>query len=448
LTPQITPAGGTFLTAQTVSISVSPSTAKIFYTTDGSTPNQTSTPYAGPIKVGASEILQAVGVLPGVAPSPIATAAYVLPFLYPIVGFEGITQKGYAGDGGPAIQASLYEADDVAFDRVGDMYVADSLAHVIRKISAQTGIISTVAGDGYNAGNFDIGGYSGDGGPATSARLNTPTSIAFDSHNNMYIADSENYIIRKVDATTKIITTFAGTVPAPYAQGGYLGDGGPATKAHLLQPEFVAVDSHDNLFIADTENDVVRKVSADTGIITTVAGTGPTSDSKGAYTGDGGPATKAQLIAPPEIALDKDDNLYIAGLTGVRKVSSATGIITTVAGGIDNTPGPYGGPGGDGGPATKAYLQAVTSVSIDASGDLYLTGPLIDTVREVDATTGMISKVAGALQYGYSGYYGPALYADLEAPYSTVFDSVGNLYLAQFDTVAKISLTAVADAPY
>jgi hypothetical protein len=344
----------------------------------------------------------------------------------------------------------MWEADDVAFDSAGNMYVADSVAQVIRRVSVKTGIITTVAGTYVSDGEGGTEGYAGDGGLATSARLARPTCVAFDSHDNMFITEVDSGTIRKVDAVTGIITTVAGT-PAPppgVDNGGYSGDGGPATKALLLEPMFVALDSHDNLYIADTYNDVVRKVDASTGIITTVAGTGPTPDYKGAYTGDGGLATKAQLLAPPSIAFDKDDNLYIAGGIGVRKVSAATGIITTVAGGPNNKPGPYGGPGGDGGPATEAYLQAVTNVAFDPAGNFYVTGPDIDSIRKIDVTTGIISTVAGALGYGNSGYYGPAIDADLEAPYAVAFDTLGNLYFGEFNTVAKISLTAVPSPAY
>ena len=452
LSPQISPASGTYLSSQTVTISVSPSTAKVFYTTDGSTPSEASTPYSKPFTVNASQTVQAVGILPGVAPSPITSEAYIFPYLYPIVGYFRyfVTDpKGDSGDGGPAASALMYEADDVAFDSAGNMYIADSVAQVIRKVSVETGIITTVAGTYVSDGGGGAEGYSGDGGPATSARLARPTSVAFDSHDNMYITEVDSGTIRKVDAVTGIITTVAGTPPpSGFVNGGYSGDGGPATKALLLEPMFVALDSHDNLYIADTDNDVVRKVDANTGIITTIAGTGPTPDYKGAYTGDGGLATEAQLLAPPSIALDKDDNLYIAGSIAVRKVSAATGIISTVAGGPNNTQGPSGAPAGDGGPATKAYLQAVTNVAFDPAGNFYVTGPDIDSIRKIDVTTGIISTVAGARGYGNNGYYGPAIDADLEASYAVAFDSLGNLYLGQFNTVAKVSLSAVAGAAY
>ena len=448
-TPQISPVGGTYLSNQMATISVSQPTARIFYTTDGTTPTGSSTPYTGPIAIGASETVKAVSVLPGFTPSTVASQAYVLPYLYPIVGYFRYFVKdptGDSGDGGPAYAALMYEADDVAFDSAGNLYVVDSVAQVVRKISVETGIITTVAGHYVSNPFGGTPGYAGDGGPATDASFNSPTSVAFDSHDNMYIADLGNCVIRKVDAATGTITTVAGTDPSPDINAGYSGDGGPATNALLFEPQFIAIDSHDNLYIADTYNDVVRKVDANTGIITTIAGTGPTPDYKGAYTGDGGLATEAQLLAPPSIAFDKDDNLYIAGTIYVRKVSAATGIITTVAGGPNNPQGPYGTPAGDGGPATKAYLPTVSNVAFDLNGNLYITGT--DLIRKVDATTGIISTVAGAYGYGYNGYYGPAIYADLEAPHATAFDSLGNLYFGQFNTVAKISLSALPGPAY
>ena len=220
----------------------------------------------------------------------------------------------------------------MAVDASGNLYIADTGNNRIRKVSA-TGIITTVAGNG-------SAGYSGDGGPATSAQLDGPEGVAVDGSGNLYIADTCNNRIRKVSATG-IITTVAGNGSA-----GYSGDGGPATSAQLSLPAGVAVDGSGNLYIADSGNNRIRKVSA-TGIITTVAGNGSPG-----YSGDGGPATSAQLNQPAGVAVDASGNLYIADSSNnrIRKVS-ATGIITTVAGnGFD-------GYSGDGGPATSAATQ-------------------------------------------------------------------------------------------
>ncbi len=227
--------------------------------------------------------------------------------------FAGMGISGSTGDSGPATSARLNEPADLALDGAGNLYIADSNNNRIRRVDA-AGVITTVAGGGSSLG---------DGGPATSARLNLPYGVAADGAGNLYIADTGNHRIRKVDAATGIISTVAGT-----GVSGYSGDGGAATSAQIDLPSGVAVDGSGNIYIADSDNDRVRKVDA-AGVMTTTAGTGTAG-----YGGDGGAATAALLNNPWGMAVDDSGSLYIADSDNnrIRKVDAA-GVITTVAGG-------------------------------------------------------------------------------------------------------------------
>jgi len=324
---------------------------------------------------------------------------------------------GYSGDGGSATSAQL-DATGLAVDGSGDIYIADNKDNVIRKVSAATGIIATVAGNGG-------AGYSGDGGPAISAKLNQPYAVAVDGPGNIYIADTGNNVIRKVAAATGIITTVAGN-GAAYQSG----DGGPATNAQFVYPLGVAVDGSGNLYISDLTN-VVRKVTAATGIITTVAGNGAAG-----YSGDGGPAIKARLNHASSMSVDSSGNLYIAdtGNDVIRKVSVATGIITTVAGTGTR------GYSGDGGPASSAELSGPLGVAVDGTGNLYIGDTGNAVIRKVAAATGTITTVAGDGAFGYSGDGGPAIKAKLGGPWGVAVDGAGNLYIAdtQNNAIRKV----------
>jgi sugar lactone lactonase YvrE len=311
---------------------------------------------------------------------------------------------GFSGDGGPATNAGLPEPYGVAVDAAGNLYIVDINNHRVRKVSV-SGTITTVAGNG-------TPGFSGDGGPATNARLAYPTGVAVDAAGNLYIADRLNSRVRKV-STSGTITTVAGDGSA-----GFSGDGGPATNAQLAGPYGVAVDAAGNLYIADFQNSRVRKVST-SGTITTVAG-----DGSFGFSGDGGPATNAQLAGPNGVAVDAAGNLYIADINNhrVRKVSTS-GTITTVAG--NGTPGFSG----DGGPATNARLRPPTGVAVDAAGNLYIADIFNQRVRKV-STSGTITTVAGTGIYGFSGDGGPATNARLAYPSGVAVDAAGNLYIA------------------
>ncbi len=321
----------------------------------------------------------------------------------------GIGAFGYSGDGAAATAAQLFHPWDVTVDGAGNLYITDSYNGRIRKVDASTGNISTVAG---------TGGSIGDGGAATAAQLNSPQGLALDGAGNLYIADAHNDRIRKVDASTGIISTVAGIGTFGYSGG----DGGAATAALLRFPAGVAVDGEGNLYIADWDNHRIRKVDASTGNISTVAGT-----TQG-YSGDGGAATSAQINYPDDVAVDGSGNLYIAnGNNRIRKVDASTGIISTVAG-----TGAFGY-SGDGGPATSAQIRGPSGMAVDGAGNLYFADWGNHRIRKVDASTGIISTVAGIGAFNYSGYSGDggaATAAQLNSPQGLTLDSAGALYIA------------------
>jgi secreted PhoX family phosphatase len=316
---------------------------------------------------------------------------------------------GFSGDGGPATSASLNFPPGVAVDASGNLFIADQANHRIRQVDGVTGIITTVAGNG-------VDGFSGDGGPATSASLNFPPGVTVDASGNLFIPDNFNSRIRRVDGVTGIITTVAGNGVA-----GFSGDGGPATSASLQNPAGVAVDGFGNLFIACFGNHRIRKVDGVTGIITTVAGNGLRE-----FSGDGGPATSASLSDPFGVVLDASGNLFIAddGNNRIRKVDGVTAIITTVAG--NGTPGFSG----DGGPATSASLRNPTGVTVDGFGNLFIADYNNHRIRQVDGVTAIITTVAGNGTPGFSGDGGPATTASLNQPAGVAVDDFGNLFVA------------------
>ncbi|MEW6556281.1 MAG: carboxypeptidase regulatory-like domain-containing protein [Elusimicrobiota bacterium] len=315
----------------------------------------------------------------------------------------GTGVSGFSGDGGAATSAQVAMPRGINMDTSGNIYIADTGNHCIRKVNT-SGIISTVVNTSTQAG------FSGDGGAATSAQLNFPSDVAVDSSGNLYIADSSNHRIRKVN-TSGIITTVAGTGTA-----GYSGDGGAATDAKLNQPMGVTIKGSD-LYIADTNNNRIRKVDS-SGIITTVAGTGVSGSS-----GDGGAATSAQISEVRSVTFDNAGNYYIVELTSscVRKVNTS-GIISTVAG----TPGSSGF-SGDNGAATSAQLWNPRDIAVDSSGNLYIADGSNHRIRRVN-TSGIITTVAGTGTAGYSGDGGDPRAANLNAPHGIAFDSSYNLY--------------------
>ena len=369
----------------------------------------------------------------------------------------------YKGDGSSATAASLSAPSAVAVDSAGDVYIADTGDNLVRKVAKATGIITTVvvnvkgmadrdpvsvaldpsgnlfiaydrgaiwkvaAGTGavtIVAGN-GMYGFSGDGGLATDAVFSAPTGLAVDLSGNIYVADSFNGRIRRIAGATGVITTVAGNGKVDFS-----GDGGPATSASFYNPVGVATDAAGNFYIVDSGNERIRKVTAATGVIMTVAGQG-----SGLYGGDGGLATGAYLATPLGVALDPYGNLYIADYYGdrIRQVAAAGGIIRTVAGNGSH------GESGDGGLATNAALYAPSGVAADASGNLYLTEYSGHRIRKVAAATGIIATVAGNGEPTFGGDGGPASNASLSFPLDVTVDAAGNLYIAGNNRVRKVA---------
>jgi hypothetical protein len=307
----------------------------------------------------------------------------------------------FSGDNGPATSAALANPTALAADAAGNIYIADANNHRVRLVDT-SGNITTFAGNG-------VQGFLGDGGPATSASLNTPTSVAVHS-GTVYIADSGNNVIRVVSGGT--ISTFAGSTAGV---GGYSGDGGPASAALLSFPRGVAVDSTANVYIADTRNHVVREVVG--GIITSVAGNGQQG-----FFGDNGPATAASLDSPSSIAIDRSGNIFITDTHNQRIREVSGGRISTFAG--DGAQGFLG----EGTPAVIAAIDSPLGLGADNFGNIYIADSNNYRVRRVD-TSGTITTVAANGQQGFSGDNGPPLEASLDTP-SAVLPVNGHFLIA------------------
>jgi uncharacterized protein (TIGR03437 family) len=343
-----------------------------------------------------------------------------------ITTFAGNGTAGFSGDGGQAGQAAINNVVGLAADSSGNIYLADQNNNRVRKVST-TGVITTIAGTA-------TGGFSGDGGLATQAALNTPTGVCVAPSGDVYVNDEGNHRVRKIAAATGIITTVAGSGSAVPS-----GDGGQAISAGMQIAIRCAVDSSGNLYIVDqgASANVIRKVDAN-GIITLYAGAyGGTS-----FSGDGGLATKATMFNLTADAFDASGNLFLTdqGDQRIRRVDT-TGIITTVAG------SGTAGYSGDGGVATAAQLNFPGETAIDSAGNLFILDTVNQRVRKVSG--GMISTVAGTGTQGFAGDGGPPLQAQFNNPFPMTIDPAGNLYIGDNgnNRIRKITGVAVAKGP-
>lgn len=317
----------------------------------------------------------------------------------------GIGTNGFSGDGSPAITAQLNDPESVAVDQAGNIYIADTGNHRIRRITVQ-GIISTVAGSDSAAG---------DNGPAINARLFQPSGIVRDSTGNIYISDTLNNRVRKI-TPQGIITTVAGNGIA-----GYAGDGAFATQAELNNPNGLALDNAGNLYIADTGNNVIRKLTPYGGI-STVVGTGDIGNS-----GDGGSATIASLFNPNAVAFDRAGNMYIADSANNRiRIVDPSGNIRNFAGDPNGLPGSAV----DNVVPTSTQFNYPRSLAIDANGVVYVADYFNNRIRKIVPGTNVISTIAGTGVGGFSGDGGPAAGAQLHLPAGLALDASGNLYVA------------------
>jgi sugar lactone lactonase YvrE len=373
----------------------------------------------------------------------------------------GSGQPGFTGDGGPAETTCLCEPKSIALDGAGSLFIADSENHVIRKLDLTTGTIATVAGKGpeYAASEVDLkmtvqdlpeddpfggqsqrmpedflqladltgtvrfvvgkgqsGRFYGDGGQAVQALLHFPSAVAVDRHGHLYIADTMNHRVRKVDVNSGIITTVAGT-----GHRRFNGDNGPAAIAAINEPVALVVDNFDHLFIADQGNHRVRMVELETGIITTYAGTGDAG-----YIGDGMKATDSALSGPSGLALCVDGNLYIADTFNnrIRRVDAGSGIIHTVVGDGGNYRYQEGTEG------VSCSISRPHGITLDLENNILLTDSDSHLIRRWNRDKKIVTCVAGTGSCGFNGDGVSPIQSSLNFPFGVAVDTSGNIYIA------------------
>lgn len=352
-----------------------------------------------------------------------------------ITTIAGTGMFGSTGDGGPATEARLAGPRGLALAGDGDLLIADTAGNRVRRVDSETQTITTYAGSGATSGDI------GDGGAATAARLNRPAGLAVDAAGDLFIADRDNHRIRRVSATDGTISTAAGTGTA-----GFSGDGDQATAAQLASPAAVAVGGG-RLFVADTGNRRVRAVGPD-GTISTVAGNGTFG-----FRGDGGPAAKSQIFSPFGVTVGPDGDTYVADTVNhrIRRVDAETGAISTVAGSGTQCPPAGQPPGaptpacGDGGPATEAQLSRPFDVAVDPDGNVLFIDNNLRRVRRVDATSGQIDTIAGTGQAGFVD--GPGASAQFNEPQGLGIDPAGTRLLVAEpanNRLREVDLTSAA----
>jgi len=330
----------------------------------------------------------------------------------------GTGSAGVTGDGQQAIDAEIFSPQFEVFDASGNLYFADTPPCVVRMVNATTGVITTVAGTAWSSGD------SGDNGPATSATLNYPVGLAFDSHGNLYISENGGNRIRMVATGTGTITTVAGT-----GTGGFSGDSGVPTAAELNGPGGLAFDHNGNLYVADGANNRIREITPNAGVIATGTITTVAGGNNGAYNGDGIAATTAYLNYPYGVAVDASGNIYIADTENhrIRKITKSTGLISTIAG--TGTTGDSASTATSTTLATSVEIGYPNQVALDSSGNVYFADNGNNRVDEVAVTTGYFSVVAGNGQSGFNGN-GPAIGAELNSQAGVVVDGNLNVFIA------------------
>ncbi|MBC7554469.1 MAG: T9SS type A sorting domain-containing protein [Taibaiella sp.] len=324
-----------------------------------------------------------------------------------ITTIAGNSISQYIGDGYPATNYSLFKPTGICVDKQKNIFIANYGDNRIKRLDRYDTLF-TVGGNGNP-------GYTGDGGDVAEAQFDKPIGVCLDTAGNLYITEFYNNVVRKVTASTNIITTVCGN-----GSGGYAGDWVSALTAHLETPRGACVDKQGNIYIADWGNNRIRKVNSADGIIHTVAGNGISG-----YSGDGGQATAAMISYPHAVCLDTAGNLIIAdfGNNVIRKVNLVSGLITTIAG------TGAAGYAGDGGSATTAELHSPVNLAADNKGNIFVADYDNNVVREITAG-GFIFTVAGSGGYGYTGDGGPAALATFYGPAAVCVDDAGYLYIA------------------